>query len=828
MLLVVVFFLYPMLFQGNFPYYRDAFNYYYYLTSFLKQSIAHQEYPLWNPHLVSGFPQWHLPDPNLIYPFNVLFLLLPFNWAMAWIIGLHHLIAGVGMFVWLRFHRMEAFICLTFGVVFSLSGYMVSLHNNHGFMVACAWMPWCLVALDRWMRQTSIYNFAVMATFAGIHLVCGRPDITYYFAIYVALYVALFAGVGYFRPARKVWVSMPFLLAFIACLASIMLLALWELRDFAENLVIGHEYEAAREWSLPPLQLFTLLVPKLFGDSFYSNELKKLIGPEAFGFNLFIISIYAGIGLLLHMALAALAWRRSRLIAIHLLLFGVLLLFSMGDSNILFPYLWEYLPGLKTIRYPVKAFGVVMLSACFLGACGLQLFYQRRLGKTTMVWQFGALLFFVLVGVYLSTTGQILAFLEQLGSGTDVDLSHARYTAVAHILTSGYWLFLAVFTCHVTVNYFYSRQRVPKWLFQILVAGLFTLDITYHNSDLLWLTTPENWFQHTPVHTQIRQRMLPVQQTQRLYYHNESPPTPPGFLPEYVHHTIWRTMQYSDAMFFSSRAIPEEILTTHGYLAPTANLFHYQRILRVANFFPLNNARKADLLAVMGTHVVYTNGENGKPFDFSKKYYKNPMFLKKYNLSLAELKRTLPRAHLKGKYLLSPQPEPIVELMTSGKSKPHGGKITTFDPWKQVILSDMRQIEKPLNAFIQKTYTPGHWVEREPTWIESDANQLILAVANRKKKFLVVSDVYFEGWRVWVDGVEQPLLLANFYQRAVALPPGIHAVRFEYHPAAFWNGLGVMAVGWGMIFLMLGFTWRQRHDLPGPPMDWLTEPNPQV
>ena len=74
--LILLIFFYPMLIEGKMPYFRDAFHIYYPTLSFLKQSILTGEYPLWNPYMSMGFAQWQSPDPNLIYPFNLIFLLV--------------------------------------------------------------------------------------------------------------------------------------------------------------------------------------------------------------------------------------------------------------------------------------------------------------------------------------------------------------------------------------------------------------------------------------------------------------------------------------------------------------------------------------------------------------------------------------------------------------------------------------------------------------------------------------------------------------------------------------------------------------------------------
>jgi hypothetical protein len=69
---------------------------------------------------------------------------------------------------------------------------------------------------------------------------------------------------------------------------------------------------------------------------------------------------------------------------------------------------------------------------------------------------------------------------------------------------------------------------------------------------------------------------------------------------------------------------------------------------------------------------------------------------------------------------------------------------------------------------------------------------------------LVVADTWDAGWQAEVDGVPAPVLVANGYQRAVALPAGAREVTFRYWPeglsAGLWASLGSLLAlaGWAI------------------------------
>jgi hypothetical protein len=61
-------------------------------------------------------------------------------------------------------------------------------------------------------------------------------------------------------------------------------------------------------------------------------------------------------------------------------------------------------------------------------------------------------------------------------------------------------------------------------------------------------------------------------------------------------------------------------------------------------------------------------------------------------------------------------------------------------------------------------------------------------------RLLVLTDVYYPGWRVSIDGKAARLYRANFAFRAVAVPAGEHTVTFEYRPASVLAGAAVSGV----------------------------------
>lgn len=111
-----------------------------------------------------------------------------------------------------------------------------------------------------------------------------------------------------------------------------------------------------------------------------------------------------------------------------------------------------------------------------------------------------------------------------------------------------------------------------------------------------------------------------------------------------------------------------------------------------------------------------------------------------------------------------------------------------WDPSRQAVVEGVRAEELraagasgagPAGEARIQTYTP--------TEITAQADM-------QAAGYLLLADRYDDGWRAYLDDREVPMLRANGVERLVAVPAGLHVVRFSYAPFAVSLGLGISAV----------------------------------
>ena len=91
------------------------------------------------------------------------------------------------------------------------------------------------------------------------------------------------------------------------------------------------------------------------------------------------------------------------------------------------------------------------------------------------------------------------------------------------------------------------------------------------------------------------------------------------------------------------------------------------------------------------------------------------------------------------------------------------------------------------------------------------AGRVEAVVASPTGGLVVLRESHYPGWRVSVDGEQQPMVRANRFFMGVAVPPGEHRIAFRYQPTYWTAGWAAAGVA-GAILLVLGvIALRQRR-----------------
>ena len=143
------------------------------------QQIRGGQLPLYDPYIWSGAPLLGGWNAGAAYPLTLLFAIVPgtaawtLNLIVAWVV------AGAGMFMFLRALRLGSLPAFLGALSFAFAGAMAAQVSHFGLVAGMSWVPVQLLAVlrlcqDRGMASRLRWT-AVLAGAAGLTILAGEP-----------------------------------------------------------------------------------------------------------------------------------------------------------------------------------------------------------------------------------------------------------------------------------------------------------------------------------------------------------------------------------------------------------------------------------------------------------------------------------------------------------------------------------------------------------------------------------------------------------------------------------------------------------------------------
>ncbi len=255
------------------------------------RQIAAGQLPLFDPYIWSGAPLLSDWNAGAAYPLTLLFAVLP--GVAAWTINLivTWVVAGTGMFCFLRALRLAAVASFLGAISFAFAGAMSAQVGHIGLVAGMSWAPAQLLAVLRLAEQRGLASrlgwISLLAAGFGLTILAGEPraidDVT--------MLVVLYAGWRVLRAGRgRGWLALSVVagLGLGACLGAVQLLP--GLAAISSSQRAGSTLALFSSGSLSPRWLLLMLVPDLLGGS-------GSFGQPAFfaSYQLAEVSSYVGI-----------------------------------------------------------------------------------------------------------------------------------------------------------------------------------------------------------------------------------------------------------------------------------------------------------------------------------------------------------------------------------------------------------------------------------------------------------------------------------------------------------------------------------------------------
>lgn len=465
-------------------YARDVFHQYWPLRMHATLAWKSGHLPLWDDGSQGGLPLLANIHAAVLYPFNAIYQFVSFPAGYGWLIALHTLILGWGLFAWFRSLGRSEWAAALGAMVFAASGPVLGLSAFGPNLMGLAWVPWFAHALSR--RGPFAGRALQVAAAVALQSLCGDPMSVVFSALVGAVLVGL--GAGRRRQLIVLGASgavLGLLLAAPQLLPAYGLLGQTTRANAVDQL----------DWSMRPIRFFELFLPKLFGNfdgtpAFWGNFLA--VGAIKTPFSL---TVYAGAAAF---AVALTGFFRAtptRAIAVTLAALGFVL--ALGGEFLAGPLLAN-VPPFSLFRYPEKYLVISLLGLALLVADGLDGLLEHWLAPQPLIALvvFGSLVLVAAV-MLVAAPGSFVPWFETAWPGLPVEIPLETFRVAAFSCAA---LVACVALCSSVKN---TSARCA------LVALLCVSDVVAANQAVIF-TTPSELFTEQPPVVELVRRGAPV------------------------------------------------------------------------------------------------------------------------------------------------------------------------------------------------------------------------------------------------------------------------------------------------------------------------------
>ena len=325
---------------------EDDLLYYLPIRQYIGERIRAGEWPLWNPLVGMGTSLAADPQSGLWYPPTWLFVVLPPLIAYPVTLILHFALAGWGMYRFLRALGRDTQVALLGAIGFEFCGFLIAHRAHLTIHEATAWIPWILLAWQRFTATGSYKHWAMATLFLGLQMLVQHTQVSIMTAMLVGGYAAC---VLWPRRLALIW-QFPLSVAVSAGLAAVQIV------PTAYHLLASGRstptFATFVENSWAPSSALMLLFPMVYGSrtpSIWGTwwGVSHFCEQSAYGSILILLLAGASLGLVR----SAGKWNRE-------LLFwwgagGLALIVALGDTTPVAGWLF-HLPVYRSLRVPAR------------------------------------------------------------------------------------------------------------------------------------------------------------------------------------------------------------------------------------------------------------------------------------------------------------------------------------------------------------------------------------------------------------------------------------------------------------------------------------------
>jgi hypothetical protein len=732
--------------------------------------------PLWNPHLMAGRPYLADGQSAVFSPFSFPAYVLPFWKSLAAIAALKLFVGALGMFLFARALGLRFGGALLAGVVFAFGTF---------YVVWLPWpltnifplIPWILLLTELVVRRPGPLPVAGLAALIGLQFLGGHPETSFHVMVVTVIWFLARALPAWSAAGRSRAALARPSIAFASAIVLGGALAALTLLPLAEFFL--HSGDWSRRLHQPPS-----FAPREYLGAFFlfdywgrptQTPLAAFVSNRGY---------YAG-GLTLMLAAVALALRPTRG-RLALALFGVICMnVVLGLGPI--ADLVVKLPGFRT-AHNGRLVIFVLMTLALLAAWGLDDLSGRELPsrrrRQVALAVAAAIVVFPVVwmlvagtlhpGFWKQSLKVAWGFQDPPPTATGDAVAGDPAAPVIRLAALFEWLPLAGLGL-VLIALRLDLLRRPSWrlpaaAFVALAVALLVVDLFRANMGF----NPAIPVAHAQQPTTGAIRYLQTRVPNRFTGIGQLGPPNPLPADIAMRYGLYDARGYDypvekryDNLWRGTAGPSSDLVPPTTVAQPTAESLRTLSLLGVTDV--LQSPGDA-VLRLPGLSVAYSGSD--------ARVYRN--------------RNALPRVFLVGGQ----------QTVANGDAALAAVKGDALDPRRVAVT------ERPVAGLASGAGSTAAGTAR----LVSYGRERVVARATAPRtSLLVLTDVYYPGWKAFVDGRETPIERVDYLLRGVRVPAGSHDVEFRYEPSSWRFGWLISALALLTLVLLTAVGLRRRR-----------------
>lgn len=742
-----------------------------FFRSFLVDHVlAHGSVPQWNPYIFGGMPYVEAFHGDIFYPLSILKYAGSLYRTLGMVMVLHIFLAGVFTYLTARQLRLSKTAALFSGVCYMFAAYLVSLVSpgHDGKIFVTALFPLTILFLDRGFQSSgflrSFFNFSLLGLVLGVIILSPHPQMSFYSMWAIAAFAAFRLAMMFKDKKPLSRLARPAVLSVYAVLIGLMVSAIqfypgyWYTTHFSPRAADDSKsgWEWATSWSMHEEEAMSQFIPEFAGTSSQSEK-TYYWGKNYFKDN----SESAGV-VAIFVSLIGLFFVRRRDMYFFSALALLAFIYALGATTPLFRLFYYVVPMVKSLRAPSMIMFLFSFSIAIVAGMGIDVIKdisrESKIGRSN---RFRWLLFglpsaLLLLAIALSANGRGMlsawcsvfysdAPQQMVQQGiSKLDIAYANLPAIK----SGAWMSF-LFTGLTALGIWAYRNR--KAGATVLVALALVPMINGIRFDKRFISTVD-----------ARQHWAPNEVTRFLSSRPEKSRVmdlagwPPDLLP-----------------YFGVEVV-------EGYHGN--QLRWYDKLLGGPAKTNRGNPR---FLNLVGAKYLLVPSGGGLPGDY---FGPLPLAIEADfgQFRIMRNDNALPRVYLADRYTVIGDRHDIYPRVLKGD-----------DDLRRIVYLE----QEPAIDVTADSLATG---VVDSAWILSYSTDSVTVNTNTtRNQLLVMTDNYFDAWKVFVDGEPAPLLRAYGSFRAVAVPAGTRQVLFKYQSERYATGRTITLATTAYLFVVI-------------------------